>query len=431
MNKKISFLTSRYVVVLFFVVVCMQLTAGDKYREGYVLTLQGDTLHGFLLYQNSLYASKSCKFRVAPDANLQQYGPNDILGYRFLDGKYYISKDYVVDSTHVERVFMEYLIHGIANMYFFVDDRGDHYFVEKEGFGLIELTEKKATYDGINPVPSKYKGKLGCVMDDAPDLAKQIDRTALSPQSLIKLAKVYHEKVCNTDSCIIYEKRQLKTSVSFRVLGGISKNKYLFGPDLESNYGTAWQLGMGMVVENIIHTNERIKVHVDMLLGYSSAYTIAQTPGSYFTTTLVYKGETYRLSLENAYDSQESMEVKLNVVDMTIPIVVNYYIPIQKSSLYLGLGVSNKITLSQTKDLIYTPFDDAYGKLINTYLLGMVGNLGYTYQLPNKHSLGLAVNYQHFFNIGSLNRDVRLTNNQVNIHLTYSLGGTKKRADLK
>ena len=100
------------------------LSANNTFKDGFIINLYGDTIKGYLLEQSSINASKKCVFKTGSDKEKVVYSPNDILGYRFINGKYYISKS--INSSQdrdKENVFMEFFIKGIACIYYYVKDR--------------------------------------------------------------------------------------------------------------------------------------------------------------------------------------------------------------------------------------------------------------------------------------------------------------------
>jgi hypothetical protein len=201
--------------------------AQEIYKEGCILNLKGDTIKGFLLVQKGKNASEKCLFKQTIDGESKTYNPNEIAGYRYSNSKYYISKEINIDSINKKIVFLEFLIKGTASVYYYFDN-AEHYYIEKDPNGLIELSEKERLYHdekkgGTFIVPSKYKNKLTVVMQDCPGISEEIKNSRLNHKSLIKLTKDYHEKVCNSESCIIYERDNTSPKVKFGVLMGFSK----------------------------------------------------------------------------------------------------------------------------------------------------------------------------------------------------------------
>lgn len=208
-------------ILLGFILSGGLLQAQSDFRTGYVIRSVGDTLFGDIDYRSPLYMGKVCRFRTAGE-QAQQFGPEEILAYRIDAGKYYLSK-----AINGRQVFLEYLINGKVSIYFLVDDQGEHYYVEKAGEGIMEIpySEEIRTIEGRNyKVKSKeHTYLLLAFMNDAPELQSKIEAMEKPTHSgLIKVARDYHETVCDDEQCIIYEQRTRLLKVSVDVLGGIT-----------------------------------------------------------------------------------------------------------------------------------------------------------------------------------------------------------------
>ena len=195
----------------------------SNFLEGYIITHDFDTLYGEInnnrFHENSLF----CEFKSNNAETVKKYYPNDIYGYRFEKGKYYISKE--IDGS--ER-FMEYLINGALDMYFYQDDENDnHYFVSKDSLQLKELFHekgyKKIDYKQYAFENKKFIGPLSYLTSDYPSLIRDIERIDnLEHQTLINVAKKYHDNICNDEECIIYEK-VVSRQLNLLVEGGVTR----------------------------------------------------------------------------------------------------------------------------------------------------------------------------------------------------------------
>jgi hypothetical protein len=165
----------KVLLILFYCNANLNANSNNDFKEGYIISLNGDTTKGFLLVQISRNASEQCVFKPSANSANTIYKPGEIAGYRYLNGKYYISKEINIDSTTKKVVFLEFLIKGIASIYYYMDNE-EHYYIEKFPNGLVELTEKERTFfdegtsgrDGAHTytMPSKYKGKLMFTLQD-------------------------------------------------------------------------------------------------------------------------------------------------------------------------------------------------------------------------------------------------------------------------
>jgi hypothetical protein len=183
------------------------LHAQTDYRPGYIINSKGDTLYGEIDYRGDLLMSNICRFK-AIDNTINEYSPKDIFAYRFVDSKYYESRE-----INGKMVFLEYLIKGKVNIYYIHDDEGDHYYFDKEDVKLTELPyEKGIKYINNKQVFYETKTHIGILnyyMRDAPEVQSRI--TSIKEpdhRNLIKLAENYHKAICKGEQCIIYEKKQ-------------------------------------------------------------------------------------------------------------------------------------------------------------------------------------------------------------------------------
>jgi hypothetical protein len=192
--------------------------------DGYVLVSEKDTLFGQLDNKNYSSNSQFCDFRHSATDSAVRFYPEKIFGYRFNNGKYYISRNIKIEDDTV-RVFVEYLIHGKLNVYFFQDkvDK-NHYFISKDMQPLSELIHIKENIekDGIQMLNETrpYIGILTYYTADCPAMKNDIIRL-IEPdhKNLISFAEKYHNLTCIGQKCVVYEKK-LSRKVKLNVYGG-------------------------------------------------------------------------------------------------------------------------------------------------------------------------------------------------------------------
>lgn len=234
--------------------------AQTDFRPGFIINNGGDTLFGQLDYRGDALMGSICKFKTADD-KVQEFKPTDIQGYRFTDSKYFVSKE--VDG---KKVFLEYLIKGKVNVYYLRDDKGDHYYIDKEGLKLIELpydegikmVDEKQVYYQSN----KHYGILSYYMQDVPEIQPQIQGIKEPKhQNLIRLAENYNNMVCKDEKCIIYVKKGPGVKVLIETNVGIRKFRQY---DALLN-----ELG-GLLYLSIPRTNEKLFFNTGFTYGFSS-----------------------------------------------------------------------------------------------------------------------------------------------------------------
>ena len=395
----------KVLLILFYCNTNLNANSNNDFKEGYIISLNGDTTKGFLLVQISRNASEQCVFK--PNANSANtiYKPGEIAGYRYLNGKYYISKEINID---------------------------EHYYIEKYPNSLVELTEKERTFfdegtsgrEGSHTyiMPSKYKGKLMFALQDCPSINKEIQNTRLTHKSLIKLTKDYHEKVCNSESCIIYEKINTSAKVRFGVLMGFSKNQYNFGRQLISYFGNNYQIGAALKVSNIFMFNRHINLKTNFILEKDSkSYTLSLPDGVQYSH-VTYNDVFYNLidlrSLGNPSAYLPDMKADLDVIDLKIPVTLNYDFNIKKTILTCGFGISNKIIMSQNKNFRVDDFYAVYGESIHSLLTGVIATTGIEGNWFGKHTFFVNVDYEYLTDFRSkVDNTLKLLNNQVSLQI--------------
>ena len=190
--------------------------AQPDFRSGYVIDFSGDTLFGDIDYRGDLLMGSVCKIKIS-DEEIIEYSPYDIMGFRFIDSKYFVSKEIAG-----KMVFLEYLINGKISIYYLRDEIGDHYYIDKEGLGITELPYEegikranlqKTIYETLENEEIVYNttihmGLLKIYMQDYPEIFQRIeDLNKPDHVPLIKLAEKYHFSVCPDEQCLIYEKK--------------------------------------------------------------------------------------------------------------------------------------------------------------------------------------------------------------------------------
>ena len=211
------------ILIFAFLLPISCLYAQPDYRPGYVINNSNDTLYGKIAYRKDKKMSQICKFKTQ-ERKVVKYTPYDIAAFRFSDSKYFVSRE-VSDK----KVFLEYLVKGQVNIYYFRDGRNTNlYYIDKDGMPLTALPYKEG-YDIIDGKQSFYstnthKKILYSYMLDAPEVQKPINlMTKPEHRDLIKLAEDYHRAVCTDDSpCMVFAKKQPLIKLDMDVVGGMT-----------------------------------------------------------------------------------------------------------------------------------------------------------------------------------------------------------------
>ncbi len=215
------------ILLLVFLLISISSHAQNDFRAGYVIDLSHDTICGKIDYRRDLAMSKICILKNA-NGNTKELKPTDIKAYRFIDGKYYISK--VIDN---KPVFLEFLIKGEVNIYYLRSEKDDRYFIEKKDAELIELPFEEGIKKNKEGKPIKFRtnqhiGLLNHYMRDADNFTDRINAVRKPGHiNLINLAQDYHEQICEDYECIIYERLRPIIKVNLEGLLGLANYKIL------------------------------------------------------------------------------------------------------------------------------------------------------------------------------------------------------------
>ncbi len=205
----------------------------SRFHPGCIL-MNNDTVSGFIYKASDTKNARVCSFKYHEDSNVNKFYPDDIEAYKFDNGKFYVSKQVKFRNGVKKKVFLEYLVNGIADLYYYKDDINVHYFIEKDSMELLELVnEKKYVHDSDNGTyytnSNQHIGILKVAFRNCPELYSSIDQVRLEHPSLIKITKLYHEKVCDSDNnCIVYANKEPFVNVRTGVVTGFSHMKLSF-----------------------------------------------------------------------------------------------------------------------------------------------------------------------------------------------------------
>ncbi|MDR0866264.1 MAG: hypothetical protein LBO74_15225 [Candidatus Symbiothrix sp.] len=218
----------RIVYILCFWATSMM--AQQDYRPGYIITLSNDTVYGQIDYRNDFTMGRICRF-LSEDGTKMQFTPYDITAYRFTDSKYFVSRE-ITGEKH----FLEFLIKGRLNVYYLRNGSGDHYYIDNDEKGLMELPydETIQEKDGKQYLhkSTAHIGILNFFTQDTPQLQTNINHIEKPDHAnLIKIAKKYHDAVCDDgESCLVFERKvplfQLRLEAVAGYYAFLSKDYY-------------------------------------------------------------------------------------------------------------------------------------------------------------------------------------------------------------
>jgi hypothetical protein len=278
-------------LVLLLLLCNISLFSQSDFRKGYIVTNSNDTIHGFINYRGDIKNCAECVFKEDNLGTEKIYNPGEIRAYRFDKSKYYIS--YYLQDIEKE-VFLEFLMDGIVNLYYYKDLLRESYFISKHDSELHKLDNeiKEVVINGVRyeKESKRYLRVLRYLFSDSDIDMNKINNVRLNHKHLISIADEYHKSVCNNNECIIFEKKI--PAVRFEFEGLIFSEMINLEVDginqyTELNYNTSWGycagLGLSMFMPRL---NEKVSVYSQILYSnnkFSSSYITENIFGSYVT----------------------------------------------------------------------------------------------------------------------------------------------------
>lgn len=409
-----------------FIACVYSVLAQGTWQPGFIITPKADTLYGYLENNDLLANTQFCNFRMSDNQSATKYTPEDILGFRFTDGKFFVSRD-IRSSEFNGPIFMEYLVQGQANIYRYTNER---YFIETvDGIEELKNTEElvERAGDKYIQVNREYQLLLNYFMREA-NMAAQIKTVRYNSKSLINIAKKYHERVCDDEVCIIYEKSLSNLEWRYRISGGLSLSQFNFGKISETNFSTGGYGGLGVELRSFSPWMEKFSVSLDVMLTRHTTYSL-QAFSNEIGVPVTYEGEYFILSkrstarfIGNSDFSAtvlESTDVAINPMALKIPVVINFYFSKGTWAPYTGLGGIATFIVSENEDFTYHYYLDALGASIPTSNFGGVARVGIAYQQKSGNEIALEINIEQTRS-SNPNRSLRLNNRVLTAGLSFS-----------
>ena len=217
---------------------CLTATfAQSNFRRGFIITNEQDTVSGWIDFRTDVRNMQVCDFRETETGETRTFLPGEIFGYRFYDeGKFYVSREIMINNAP-RTVFLEFIVQGMMNLYYYIEtlphtlEVVEHYFFEDAAGRMIPASRRSNTHirgnDGIlrERKDLRYRGAIRYIFNEHETIAKQADGLRFNHQTMINLAREYHDLTCPIgEECIIFETQQHKgyfEKFKFSVYGGV------------------------------------------------------------------------------------------------------------------------------------------------------------------------------------------------------------------
>ena len=269
---------SLFIFTLYFGV-SLTCISQSNFQAGYYISWENDTVQGLINNRGETGNFRSCTYKKDEISKSTKFSAEEIQAYRFIDDKYYVSKK--INTTRgEEQVFVEFLVNGISNLYFFRDPDNYLYLIEDENGNLLELFNEEETIfvEGKGEVSRntyRHIRMLKLAFANCMEIQPRVEQAQLTHKSLIKLTKDYHSYVCDDEECIVYEKMVPPIKILFAPIVGFTTSNLKFDKGFYSGftYDQDINLTFGIQINAALpRVNDGISVQLDLLYSNNDFY---------------------------------------------------------------------------------------------------------------------------------------------------------------
>lgn len=313
----------------FFIVIAIIAIANSIrsqiFNEGSIITLENDTISGYVKDISGLKNLKVCKFKENKKGKVKRYSPEELNGYFFHSDKRYQSLK-VFHRNEYKSSFVEVLLEGQVNLF---HDRKSNYlafYIQKKGEDLIglendEITVGEPSSNGVpiywreyNVAYRIYKDTLEVFFNDNEEILRNLRYLEYNNKALLTLTREYVKLTCSGDQCITYEKDLKLSKPKFGVYTGVQASVISLDNDgIESDYTLNVPFGI------------YYKLPVSVWL-----------EGLYFQPELLLNVIRFKDGFDNPLSTIYNYHVDYNRI--AIPLSVGYQLPQKKVSPFINIG---------------------------------------------------------------------------------------------
>ncbi|WPP48422.1 outer membrane beta-barrel protein [Catalinimonas niigatensis] len=188
--------------------------AQQSFREGYIVTLQNDTIVGHIIYKDNPANYKSCKFRRKEET--VTYYPEDIQGFGF-------EKDKFFTSSIEKGLFIQVLVTGELSLYRYKSV----YYLKKNDKEVYRLEAKnvKEVVDGIaiTRTNNKWRSTVSYLIGDCiPNPSLVLKKVPLKEKSLTQIVARYNE--CKNTEYTLFKEQKPWTVFKLGITAGLTRS---------------------------------------------------------------------------------------------------------------------------------------------------------------------------------------------------------------
>lgn len=378
---------------LFFLIVVLipSFTHAQKsFRNGFVVTHQGDTLRGLIKYTERTTVYDVCTFKKTADQAETTYAVKDIRAYG-LDGFKAFEAMPFIRSGKYDSAFLEVLVKGKVSLYRY----GPQFLINKDGGALQPLTnEKNSEYVITNE--NKHLGRvmlesnkhivtLNMMMSDCAEVRPKIQKILLAEKALIRLINDYHRCMGAPAAKVTEKQPRMKALIGLSAGVGISN----------ITFQSAEPINYHLLGDFEQTTSPLVGLSFDFVFPRSSER-IAILSGVYYTSSSFKR--YFELSDANSF---ETNKVSMKVAGIYLPFGVRYTFPGRIIRPYLNFGSSFLVITNESSSWLRTQeiyqgvrYTDGKALDFKGYSIGLWGGVGMAKPINKKFDATIEIRYE-------------------------------------
>jgi hypothetical protein len=163
----------------------------SNFLPGYYVTLDGDTIRGYIDYRNQIRNELVCTYKDPVDATTQILRPEKIKAFSINDIDYYESHALTTRKGVQITGFFRVIVRGRISLL----SHRKEYYAKDSSARLYDLSRKPTTVDRVVHQDFYSVGALKFLMQDCPDLLPRIEQQYKSSTGLPQLFEDYYKCV--------------------------------------------------------------------------------------------------------------------------------------------------------------------------------------------------------------------------------------------
>ena len=203
-------LFERIALTIFVIFIFQTSFCQENYLSGFIISLNGDTVQGFIDYRNWENKPNEINFQYDINGEKVSYSPNDIKLFRVQDDIYVSSVVKRENSTQninkleynpkfhfeIDTVFLQTLVLGEKSLYYCKNNNGENNFFIKQNnqFELLEYKKYLKKINGKSNIVEnkKFVGQLLSYLNDCQSIHSRLSKVEYEKRSMKELFIFYH-----------------------------------------------------------------------------------------------------------------------------------------------------------------------------------------------------------------------------------------------